>query len=175
MVRLIFLVLFLINFTPAQAKYPKENEQDVFNRAAVRTDTIFIGRVLRVKTIKDGLVYANGDKLSIGITEDEVLKVYRGNIIKGDKILVCTWFDDIEYPFGPSIGTESILFGIKIDNRILIPMTYGYIRSIPEKETTIFKALKLKKKNIDKSNIFATYIEERKITRNACNEPITWP
>jgi len=64
--------------------------------------------------INDGLVYANGDTLPIGIMEQEVLKVYRGKISKGDKVLVCTWFDHADFPFGPSIGTEGVIFGVKV-------------------------------------------------------------
>jgi hypothetical protein len=176
MTRLILFGLLFLNIYPVQAKHPYESEQEVFNRVAIETDTIFIGRVLRVKTIKDGLVYANGGTLSIGITEEEVLKVYRGKIYKGDKLLVCTWFDGLEYPFGPSIGVESLMFGIKVDNKVLIPSTYGYIRGWGiEKELNIYKALKLKRKKIKgKTNLFATYFSDSKILRNACNEPVNW-
>jgi hypothetical protein len=176
MVKQILFWLLFLNLNLVQAKQAYESEQEVFNRVAIETDTVFIGRVLRVKTIKGGLVYANGDTLPIGITEEEVLKVYRGKIAKGDKLLVCTWFNEIEYPFGPSIGNESIIFGIKVDNRVLLPSLYGYTRGVPEKESSIYKALKLKRKNIkDKTNILATYFSDSKITHNACNEPVTWP
>jgi hypothetical protein len=176
MVRLILLGLLFLNWSLVQAKHPYETEQEILNRVAVETDTIFIGRILRVKTVKDGLVYANGDIFSIGITEEEVLKVYRGKIYKGEKVLVCTWFDDLEYPFRPSIGIESLMFGIKVDNKVLIPSTYGYIRGWGiEKEPKIYKALKLKRKKIkDKSDILATYSSGSKVIRNACNEPIVW-
>jgi hypothetical protein len=176
MVRLILFGLLFLSLNLVHAKQAYKPEQEILNRVAIETDTVFIGRVLRVKTIKDGLVYANGDTLPIGITEEEVLKVYRGKVAKGDKLLVCTWYDEFEYPFGPSIGNESLIFGIKVDNRVLLPSLYGYIRGVPKIELRIYKALKLKQKKIkDKTNILATYFFDSKITRNACNEPITWP
>ncbi|MBT9096603.1 hypothetical protein KFZ76_02610 [Methylovulum psychrotolerans] len=169
-IKLSLLGLLCLNLPLAQAKHPYESEQEVFNRVAIETDTIFVGRVLKVKAIKDGLVYANGDTLSIGIMEEEVLKVYRGKIHKGDKLLVCTWFDGFEYAFGPSIGNEAIIFGIKVNNKVLIPSLYGYVRGRPENETTIYKALKLKRKKINaKADVFMTYFEG-KIIGNACNE-----
>ncbi|POZ49556.1 hypothetical protein [Methylovulum psychrotolerans] len=169
-IKLSLLGLLCLNLPLAQAKHPYESEQEVFNRVAIEMDTIFVGRVLKVKTIKDGLVYANGDTLSIGIMEEEVLKVYRGEIHKGDKLFVCTWFDGFEYAFGPSIGNEAIIFGIKINNKVLVPSLYGYFRRVPENEATIYKALKLKRKKINaKADVFMTYFEG-KIIGNACNE-----
>lgn len=175
MVRLILFGLLFLNLSLVQAKFPYESEQAVLNRVAIETDTTFVGRVLRKKTINDGLVYANGDTLSIGILEVEVLKVYRGDIRKNEKLLVCTWFDGYEYSFGFTSGQESIYFGIKVDNTVLIPSTHDYIRGWEiEKEPLINKALKLKRKRIkDKANLFATYFFS-KIIRNACNEPVTW-
>jgi hypothetical protein len=176
MVKLIFFGLLFLNLNLVYAKLANLPEQEVYNRVAIETDTVFIGRVLRVKTINDGLVYANGDTLPIGIMEQEVLKVYRGKISKGDKLLVCTWFDNGDFPFGPSFGTEAIVFGIKVDKKVLLPSILRYFSGVPKKESIIYKAIKLKQKNIkDKSNVLATYFSKSKATRNACNEPVTWP
>jgi len=176
-VKLILFGLLFLNLTLVEAKHIYESDQEMFNRVAVETDTVFIGRVLRVKTIKDGLTYANGDTFSIGIAEEEILKVFRGKINKGDKLSVCTWFDEIEYPFGPTIGKEEINFGIKVDNRIIMPMSYGYIQGIPSNqkdEFRVYEALKLKRKKFkDKTNVLTTYIDG-KIVHNACNEPVIW-
>lgn len=90
MVKLILFGLLLVNLILVQARtHPNESEQEVLNRVAVDTDTIFRGRVLREKAIKDGLVFADGDTLSIGIMEVEVQKVYRGQVLKNDKLLLC--------------------------------------------------------------------------------------
>jgi len=176
MVKLILFGLLFINLNLVHAKLADEPDQEVFNRVAIETDTVFIGQALRIKVINDGLVYANGDTLPIVIMEEEVLKVYRGKIAKGDKLLVCTWFNEFEYTFEPAIGNQSIIFGIKVDNRVLLPSLYGYTRGVPEKESVIYKALKLnRKKNKDIYNILTTYFTDSKIVRNACNESVTWP
>jgi hypothetical protein len=176
MVKLILFGLLFLNLNLVYAKLANLPEQEVYNRVAIETDTVFIGRVLRVKAINDGLVYANGDTLPIGIMEQEVLKVYRGKISKGDKLLVCTWFDNGDFPFGPLIGTEAIVFGIKLDKKILLPRVSRYFSGVPKNESIIYKALKLKRKHIaNGDDVLATYVINSKLTRNACNEPVTWP
>jgi hypothetical protein len=176
MVKLLLLGVLFLNLNPVYAKLANVPEQEFYNRVAIETDTAFIGRVIRVKIINDGLVYANGDTLPIGIMEQEVLKVYRGKISKGDKVLVCTWFDHADFPFGPSIGTEGVIFGIKVDDRVLLPAILRYFSGVPKNESVIYKALKLKQKFIDRRNdVLATYVINSKLTRNACNEPVTWP
>lgn len=175
MVKLFLFALLLVNSILVQARtHPNESDQEVLNRVAVDADTIFRGRVLREKAITNGLVFADGDTLSIGIMEVEVLKVYRGHILKNDKLLLCTWFLDYEATFDNSNLHDSIFFGIKVDNsRVLIPDTYGYIRRGEEKEQNIYKALKLKHKK--HSNPFSEVFSNNKIMRNPCIEPITWP
>jgi hypothetical protein len=176
MVKLIFWGLLLLNLNLVYAKLANLPEQEIYSRLAIETDTVFIGRVLRVKTINDGLVYTNGDTLPIGIMEQEVLKVYRGKISKGDKLLVCTWFDNGYFPFGPLIGTEALVFGVKIDKKVLLPRVSGYFSGVPKNESIIYKAIRLKRKPIAKGDgVLATYIINNKLTRNACNEPVTWP
>jgi len=174
MVKLFLFVLLLVNSMLIQARtHPNESGQEVLNRVAVDADTIFRGRVLREKAIKNGLVFADGDTLSIGIMEVEVLKVYRGNILKNDKLLLCTWFLDYEAAFDNSNLHDSIFFGIKIDNnKVLIPDTYGYIWGAEENEQNIYKALKLKHKK--HSNPFSEVFSNTKITSNSCIGPIKW-
>jgi hypothetical protein len=176
MVKLLLFGVLFLNLNLCFAKLANVPDQEIYNRVAAETDTAFIGRVLRVKIINDGLVYENGNTLPIGIMEQEVLKVYRGKISKGDKVLVCTWFDHADFPFGPSIGTEGIIFGIKVDNRVLLPAILRYFNGVPKNESIIYKALKIKQKYIaDRVDVLATYFVNSKLTRNACNEPVTWP
>jgi hypothetical protein len=175
MVRLILLWLLFLSPNFVQAKHPYESEQAILNRVAIDTDTIFTGRVLRKKEFDNGLVYADGNTWSIGILEVEILKVYRGNIRKNNTQLLCTWFLGGERPFGFSIDQELIFFGLKIDNnRVLIPDTYGYIRGVEEKESAIYKALKLKKKIKHKSNPFSEVFSDSEIVKNPCSESIDW-
>ena len=63
----------------------------------------------------------NGDRLPIIFMELEVLNAYRGKITIGDKLLVCSWFDYTEFSFDPFVGAESVIFGIRVGDRILLP------------------------------------------------------
>jgi hypothetical protein len=175
MVKIIFFGLLLFFFGSSIAKQSSESQQEILNRVAKEADTIFVGRVLRKMEINQGLVYANGNTISLGILEMEVLKTYRGKEANDKKQLVCTWFGSGEFTFDPPIGRELLIFGIQVGSIVQIPMIQGYIRGIPEDESQIFRALRLKQKKIkDKSNIFATFYSDSKVIRNACNEPIVW-
>lgn len=177
MAKIIFSLL-LFFFSNSMAVIRKDlSEQDLLNRAAKATDTIFVGRVLRKMAIKDGLVYENGDSDSLAILEYEVLKTYRGKENNHKKQIVCTWFYGYgEFYFDPSASPsrEFLIFGIQAGSTVQLPDIFWYIRGVPEDESKIYKALKLKREKIkDKSNILVTF-SESKIIRNACNEPIVW-
>ncbi|MDT4331883.1 hypothetical protein ACQE3E_22000 [Methylomonas sp. MED-D] len=171
--KLIFIVFLLLS-SNAYSKYPIESFQNVMNRVVTQSDTIFIGKVLNEKTIEKGLVVGLGTK-QIGILEVEVIKKYKGHVVKNEKRLVCTWFDNTEHLFNFKIGQELTFFGIDTGLNIQLPSTYGYIRSSSGIEKELSKSLKLRSKpNKDRNMIFEIVDSDSKVTRNACNEPDAW-
>lgn len=175
MVRFLLFFFLACNVHLAQAKHPKESQQQILNRVSENTDTIFIGRKLRAMSIKDGLVYADGDTYPIGIIEVEVLKVYRGKININDKLLLCMRYFEYEASFDNSNLHDSLFFGLQVANNIvLIPDTYGYTMKIPENISILQKALGLKRKNLN-IDPYEEVFSKNKIVRNACKEPMTWP
>ena len=177
MAKIISFGLLLFFFSSSMAKPNNESEQETLNRLAKETDTIFVGRALKEMVIKDGLVYDNGDSFSLVISELQVLKNYRGKKTIDKKQLICFWYTETgEFAFYPTvmIGRDLLIFGFQVGSTVQLPLNYQYIRGIPKDESRIYKALRLKQKNIkDKSNIFSTFYPNNKIIRNACNEPIT--
>jgi hypothetical protein len=170
-----FAVLCLYLSSVNSRTFPKETEQETLNRVAVDTDTIFKGRILRKTTVHDGIVYADGDSFIVAIMEVEVLKVYRGKIHKNDKQIMCTWtwHSPEVTEIGYSNDQELLFFGIRENpNLILIPDSYGYIMDSIEKESRLYKALKLKHKIFKKLFINVSGL---KPIRNVCYEPVTWP
>ena len=178
MAKIIFFGLLVFFFSNSMAMPMNEPEQNVLNRYAKKADTIFVGRVLRQMVIKDGLVYEDGDSYSLAVLEYEVLKTYRGKETNDKKQIVCTWFGGYgEFYFDPSaspLGHKELIFGIQTGSIVQLPMIFRYIRGVPEDESKIYKALKLKREKIkDKSNILTTF-SESKVIHNACNEPVIW-
>ncbi|WP_157198249.1 hypothetical protein [Methylomonas sp. DH-1] len=153
---------------------PHETEQEVLNRVAVKTDTIFKGRVLRTKTIPNGIVYSDGDNSNAAVIEVEILEVYRGNLHQNNKQVLCTWTSQrpdpaISFPK----GEDQMFFGVMGESGvILIPNLYGYFLLEVENESRLYKALKLKTE-ISK-DLFLSENPENKLIRNACYEPIKW-
>lgn len=170
----LFVILCLHLSSVSSRTFPNETEQETLNRVAVKTDTIFKGRILRTKTIYDGVVYSDGEKSIAGVLEVEVLKIYRGKLQKNDKRILCIWTwqipgATINFP----VGEEDIFFGVRAKNDvILIPDSYGFSLDKIEKESRLYKALKLKT-DIFK-DLFSSRASEKKLIRNACYEPVKW-
>jgi len=171
---ILFVILsFYLSLAIARTR-PHETEQEVLNRVAVKTDTIFKGRVLRTKTIPNGVVYFDGESSNAAIIEVEILEVYRGKLHQNNKQILCTWSwqrpdPAISFPK----GEDQIFFGVTGENGvILIPNLYGYFLLEVENESRLYKALKLKT-NIFK-DLFSSGNSENKLIRNACYEPVKW-
>ena len=177
MVKIIFFGLLLFFFSNSMATITMIPEQNRLNRVAKKTDTIFVGRILRQMVIKDGLVYEDGDSYSLAILEFEVLKTYRGKETNDKKQIVCTWFSDsAEFDFDPSVGLgeEFLIFGIQAGSIVQLPEISSYIRRVPKDKSKIYRALKLKQKKIKDKNDILTAFSYSKVIRNACNESIVW-
>lgn len=167
----ILIINVFFNLTIANAKHPNMSEQETLNSVSVYTDTIFLGTGLMEKKIKEGMIYENGEKVDIIVMKIKILKVYRGKIHKDDIVQVCTWYDEGEHDFGTSINNPLIYFGNKKYKVVFVPSYYGYIRGITTDESKLYKSLKLRRKKIDRENLFGLPINS-KIIRNLCMEPL---
>jgi hypothetical protein len=167
---IIFNMMLIFNIS--HARQPNESEQERLNRIAEKSDTIFTARVLRENRIKEGLIYESGDVFDIVVIEAEVLKVYRGNIEKNEVIKICTWYGiNPEYEYDTLVDSKLLILGIMVDNVVFLPGLYGHISGIPDNELKISRALKLKRKNIDKANVFGLPFDSHsKIKYNLCLE-----
>ena len=156
------------------SKYPYESLQDVMNRVVTQTDTIFVGKIIEKKEIEQGLIVDKWSKY-IGFLKVEVIKIYRGNVKKNEKRLVCTWFDKTEHEFNFELGQEFTFFGIDTGLNIQLPSTYGYIRRATGIEKELSKALKLPRNLIKDRNLLFEIVDKGdNVIRNACNEPDAW-
>lgn len=170
---IIALFLFLLS-TIVFSKPIYESTQNLMNDAAVKTDTIFKGRVIKKKKIEDGLVLTDSF-LNIGILKVEILKVYRGKNKKNKQRFVCTWFDGKEHTFDFVIGKEFTFFGVDTELNIQLPGIYGFVFSSTVTNNELSKALKFKNKPItDRSTIFELFEPSDQILKNACNDPNAW-
>ena len=173
--RAIIIIFFMLIAFDAQSKRMPIPLQERLNWAAKRSNTIFIGRVLEQKTIKGGFV-ANGGIYGTGIVKVEVLKVYRGKLVKGEQRLVCSWFDEIENTFGFDDGSEALFFGVDTGVTIQLPTFFGYVRSSTGNKKELARALKLPSlvtKDPDLIPRLSSGII-LDLDRNACNEADVW-
>jgi hypothetical protein len=165
----ILIINLFFNLTIANAKRPNMPEQETLNSVSVYTDTIFLGTGLMEKRIKDGMIYENGEKVDIILMKIRILKAYRGDIHKDDIVQVCTWYDEGEHDFGTSINNPLIYFGNTKDKVVFVPRYHGYIEHKTTDESKIYKSLQLRRKKIDRENLFGLPIKS-KIIRNLCME-----
>lgn len=170
----IIVVFFVLISFNVYSKPIRLSTQQLINRAAVHTDTIFVGRVLEKKEIEGGFILDKGS-MPIGILKVEVLTVFRGKIVKNEQRLVCTWFDRREHEFNFTIGREFTFFGIDTGLNIQLPSVNGFIFDSTGMDKEFSKALKLRSKPIKDRNLIFEIVESGdNVTRNACNEPDAW-
>lgn len=168
---IIATILLVALSSYAHAKPIPYTTQQLINRAAKNSDTIFVGKVLGQKEIENGFSF-NGNNLSIGILTVEVLKAYRGNLKQSDHKLVCTWIDKIEHKFNYPIGREFVFFGVDMKLNIQLPSTYGFIFAPDKIHKELYKALALRYKPIKNTKIVFEIVEPNDyVSRNVCNEP----
>ncbi|MFA6095078.1 MAG: hypothetical protein WC757_04315 [Candidatus Paceibacterota bacterium] len=172
--KIVNLILLFWLSTNTFSKPVIHTTQQLINRAAMNTDTIFIGKVLEKKEIDNGFILDNGH-LPVGILKIEVLKVYRGMVKKTEQKFICTWFDKTEHEFTFEIGQELTFFGVETGINIQLPSTLGFVFASTGLEDKFSKALKLpinirKNKNL----IFEIVEPDDVVSRNACNEQDFW-
>jgi predicted small integral membrane protein len=178
----IMMVIFfmLISFNAYSVKRAiSGSRQQIINGDTVSSDTIFIGRVLGIKVIEDAFVTSRASKYGWPaiILKVEVLKVYRGKLVKGEQRLVCTWFDPIEFEDGFYIptGKENTFFGVDIGPSIQLP-DFSPSTKDTGLDKELAKALKLPiYPNYKDPNVLFPWASPKdKLIRNVCNEPDAW-
>ena len=173
--RAIIIIFFMLIAFDAQSKWMPIPLQDSLNGAAVDTTTIFIGRVLEERTI-EGRVIGIRSGRSIGIVKVEILKVYRGKLVKGEQRLVCSWFNGMENPFGFDDGRKLLFFGIDTGVTIQLPMFYGYVFRSTDAGKALARALKLPFRVTKDPDLIQRLPsgDVLDIKSNACNEADVW-
>ena len=173
--RAIIIIFFMLIAFDAQSKRMPIPLQDSLNWAAKCSNTIFIGRVLEERTI-EGRVIGIRSGRSIGIVKVEILKVYRGKLVKGEQRLVCSWFDEIENTFGFDDGREALFFGVDTGVTIQLPTFFGYVRSSTGNKKELARALKLPSLVTKDPDLIPRLPSGiiLDLDRNACNEADVW-
>lgn len=172
--KIVTLILLFWLSENAFSKPVMHTTQQLIDRAAMNTNTIFIGKVLEKKEIDNGFILDTGH-LPVGILKVEVLKVYRGQIKEAEQRFVCTWFDRTEHVFTFEIGREFTFFGVETDASIQLPSTLGFVFASTGLEKEFSKALELPvNTRKDKELIFEIVEPSDVVSRNACNEQDFW-
>ncbi|WNB75566.1 hypothetical protein [Methylomonas koyamae] len=170
----IFAIFFYLFPLDVYSKPIIHTTEQFIERAAINTDTIFVGKVLEKKEIDDGFTLNNVSS-PIGVLKVEVLKVYRGGIKEHEHRFVCTWFDRKEHPFTFAVGQEFTFFGINTSLNIQLPSTLGFIFAPTVFDRALTKALQLPSRPIKDQSLIFEFVESGdNITRNVCNESNAW-
>jgi hypothetical protein len=173
---------------------PIEEQSKILGEGA---NTIFVGKVLEKKIIKDGLIteemvdgvsIENGVEVGkirelsrevydVGIWTMEVKKVYRGNLKVGDIQTVCSMiiYPDHRYSITEMIyikdGQQVIIFGNKEGKHVYFPAVFDPA----EYDQIILNEIKSKPSHIPANNNYSRNInvfgnDEEKVLRNVCLE-----
>ncbi|MEQ1543752.1 hypothetical protein [Methyloglobulus sp.] len=171
-------------------------EEQIKNLVA-RADTIFVGKVLGKKIIKDGLIteeivefttIENGvekgknkelerEVYDVGVWSMEVKKVYRGNLKIGDTQTVCSMivYPDNRYSLTEMIyikdGQEVTIFGNKEGKHVYFPAVLEPV----EYDQIILYEIKKKPPHVPTNHDYSRNInifgsDEEKVLRNVCLE-----
>lgn len=189
---LIAIIIFSNNgYSTKKAMIPTE---ELIRQYVADSDTIFVGKVVGRKIIKDGLKteqlatytkiekgveVSSGQELrkeiyDVGIWSFEVKKVYRGGIKTGDIQTVCSIIIYPNNSYSPTEmiytveGEEYTIFGNKFEKHVFFPA----VNDPKQYEKLIFKEIKLNPKIAHHQPQFFknSWGDNAKIIRDACLE-----
>ena len=170
----ILIVLLILFSTNVFSKFLLEPTDKLVKRVVSQSDTVFVGKVLGKKIIKNGLIL--NDKFSsvfdVGVWEVEVRKVFRGEFHVGDKRLICSWINATEYNISLEKGVEYVFAGVETGKYIQLPGLHGRILPSTGLENEIDQGLKLPiTVKYDKKSVNILYDDQvNAVKRDACYE-----